>query len=45
MLGVGTNASQKDIRKQFLKKAREFHPDHNESSDAQEEFKKIKEAY
>ena len=45
VLGVSKNDSQEDIRKAFRKKAMEYHPDRNKSSDAPEKFKEINEAY
>ena len=37
--------SKNEIRKAFLKKARELHPDHNLSPNAEEEFRNLYEAY
>ena len=45
ILGIGRNDSGEDIRKAFRKKAMEFHPDRNKSTDAEEKFKEINEAY
>ena len=45
VLGVTKNDSQEDIRKAFRKKAMDYHPDRNKSSDAPEKFKEINEAY
>ena len=45
LLGVTKNDSQEDIRKAFRKKAMDYHPDRNKSSDAPEKFKEINEAY
>ncbi|PWJ42777.1 DnaJ domain-containing protein [Sediminitomix flava] len=47
ILGIEQSASQKDIRKAYLKLAKQFHPDTNETStsDTEEEFIKIKDAY
>ena len=39
------NATKETIRKAFLKKAKKVHPDHNQSKEANEEFKKLYEAY
>ena len=39
------NATKETIRKAFLKKAKKVHPDHNQSQEANEEFKKLYEAY
>src|ERR1051325_1595487 len=45
-LGVPRNASDADIKKAFLKLAREFHPDvAKEKKKAEERFKEINEAY
>lgn len=44
-LGVGRNASQKDIQKAYRKLARQFHPDVNPGDhEAEEKFKEINEA-
>lgn len=45
ILGVSKNASQDEIKKQYRKLARKYHPDVNKSSDAQAKFKDINEAY
>ena len=45
LLGVARDASQDEIKKAFYKKARKVHPDVNDSPDAEEEFKKLNEAY
>lgn len=45
LLGVNKTASQTEIKKAFRKKAMELHPDKNKSSSAEEEFKKINQAY
>ena len=45
ILAVQPSASQEEIKKAFLKKARELHPDVNHSSNAGEQFKKVNEAY
>lgn len=45
ILGVSKSASQQEIKSAFRKLARKFHPDVNKSSDAQEKFKDINEAY
>lgn len=44
-LGVSRSATQQEIKSAFRKLARKFHPDVNKSSDAQEKFKDINEAY
>lgn len=45
ILGVGRNASQETIHKAYRKLARKYHPDINQSKDAEERFKKVNEAY
>lgn len=45
ILGVSRSATQQEIKSAFRKLARKFHPDVNKSSDAQEKFKDINEAY
>lgn len=45
VLGVGKDASAEDIKKAYRKLAREYHPDVNKASDAEEKFKQVKEAY
>lgn len=45
ILGVPRNASQDEIQRSYRKLARLYHPDINKSSDAEEKFKKIGEAY
>lgn len=45
ILGVGRNASQEELKSAFRKRARQYHPDVNKSSDAEERFKEINEAY
>ena len=44
-LGVSRSATQQEIKSAFRKLARKFHPDVNKSSNAQEKFKDINEAY
>jgi molecular chaperone DnaJ len=45
ILGVGRNASLDEIKASFRKLARQYHPDVNKESDAEEKFKEINEAY
>jgi molecular chaperone DnaJ len=45
ILGVGRDASEKEIKKAFRTKAREYHPDVNQDDpDAEEKFKELAEA-
>ncbi len=45
ILGVDRNASQQEIKKAYRRLARKYHPDVNDSPDAEERFKEINEAY
>lgn len=45
VLGVGKNASAQDIKKAYRKLAKEYHPDHNKSKDAESKFNEVREAY
>jgi curved DNA-binding protein len=45
VLGVPRDASQGDIRRAYRKLARDYHPDINRESDAEERFKEVGEAY
>jgi molecular chaperone DnaJ len=45
VLGIQRSASADDIRSAFRKLARQYHPDVNKASDAEERFKEINEAY
>ncbi len=45
VLGVPRDASQDDIRRAYRKLAREYHPDLNRESDAEDRFKELGEAY
>jgi len=45
VIGVNRNASQGEIKKAFRQLARKYHPDVNDSPDAEERFKEINEAY
>lgn len=44
-LGVSRDASQDEIQKAFRKLARKYHPDVSKEKNAEDEFKKINEAY
>lgn len=45
ILGVSKFASKEEIRKTYRRLAHEFHPDKNKSTDAQQKFIEITEAY
>jgi curved DNA-binding protein len=45
VLGVPRDASQDDIRRAYRKLARDYHPDLNRESDAEDRFKELGEAY
>lgn len=45
ILGVPPHADAKTIRKAFLKRAKEFHPDHNPSPVAADAFRAVQAAY
>ncbi|XP_002982287.2 uncharacterized protein LOC9660898 [Selaginella moellendorffii] len=45
VLGVSRNASKQEIKTSYRKLAREFHPDVNKESNAEEKFKEITAAY
>lgn len=45
MLGVDKKASKQEIKKAFRKLAVHYHPDKNDSPDAEEKFREIAEAY
>lgn len=45
VLGVKSTATQAEIQAAYKRKARELHPDVNQSSDAQERFRELVDAY
>ena len=45
LLGVSKDASADDIKKQYRRQARKYHPDVSSEDNAEEKFKQIKEAY
>lgn len=45
LLGLSKDASEAEIKKAFRKKARQYHPDVNKDSGAQDKFKEVNEAY
>jgi curved DNA-binding protein len=45
VLGVDSNATDKEIQKAYRKLAHKYHPDSNTTKEAEEKFKKISEAY
>jgi curved DNA-binding protein len=45
VLGVPRDASSDDIRRAYRKLARQYHPDINQDSEAEERFKEVGEAY
>ena len=45
ILGIKSNATQKEITKSYRKLAMKWHPDRNKSKNAEQKFKEITEAY
>lgn len=45
LLGIEPGASKEEAKKAFRKKAAEYHPDKNQSKDAEDRFKEINAAY
>lgn len=45
IMGLPVTASQEEVKKQYKKLAKEFHPDRNKEPGAEEKFKKINEAH
>ena len=45
ILGITSAASEKEVKKAFLMKAKQYHPDVNKSADAPKKFSQINEAY
>src|SRR5690349_13448634 len=44
-LGVAKNATQSEIQKAYRKLAKKYHPDINKEKGAEDQFKKVNEAY
>ncbi|MBN1618583.1 molecular chaperone DnaJ [Candidatus Dojkabacteria bacterium] len=45
ILGVSKEASSSEIKKAYRKLVKEYHPDHNKESGAEEKFREIRDAY
>ena len=45
ILEISKDASEQDIKKAYRKLTLQYHPDRNNSSDAEEKIRKINEAY
>ena len=45
VLGVSRDASSRDIKKAFLQKAQQLHPDVSDDPNAEAKFKEVNEAY
>lgn len=45
ILGVSKDASQEELKKAYRKLVKKYHPDVNDSDDAEERFKEVQEAY
>ncbi|HHQ44627.1 MAG TPA: molecular chaperone DnaJ [Candidatus Altiarchaeales archaeon] len=45
VLGVGKDASKDEVKKAYRRLAKQFHPDVNKDSGAEEKFKEVSEAY
>lgn len=45
VLGISKNANDDEIKRAYRKKAKQFHPDVNKESDAEEKFKEVSTAY
>lgn len=45
VLGVSRNATKEELKKQYRRLARQYHPDVNKEADAADRFKEVSEAY